>query len=119
MGRQRGEAVRIYMRSENVLTSKSEYNRCHLPRLTINQEDWQPKKDVTTETTAGATAPVDAWEGTSFSNELGEEAAAWRLGPATNNRKVEKRKKRRKKEDDALPAGKRKRRKIDRVVNWG
>ena len=37
-----------------------------MPRLTINQEDWQPKKkDVIPETTAGVAAPVDAWERTS------------------------------------------------------
>ena len=62
LSRQIGEAVRIDMRSGNVLNSKSEYNRCRLPRLTINQEDWQPKKkDVIPETTAGVAAPVDAW----------------------------------------------------------
>ena len=118
LSRQIGEAVRIDMRSENVLNSKSEYNRCRLPRLTINQEDWQ-KKDVTKETAAIDTAPVEAWEETSFSNELGEEAAAWRLMPASNTGKAEKRKKKSQKEDDVLPEGKRKRRKTEKVVNWG
>ena len=94
------------MRSKNVLNSKSEYNRCRLQRLTINQEDWQPKKDITTEATAGGTEPVEAWEGTAFSNELGEDAAAWRLGPGNKNRKVEKRRRKAEKEDNALQAGK-------------
>ena len=39
LSRHIGEAVRIDLRSGNVLNSKSEYNRCLLPRLTINQDD--------------------------------------------------------------------------------
>ena len=44
LSRQIGEGVRIDLRSGNVLNSKSEYNRCRLPRLTINQDDWQPRR---------------------------------------------------------------------------
>ena len=42
--RQVGEAVRIEMRGGNTLNSKTEYNRCRLPRLTIDQEVWQVMK---------------------------------------------------------------------------
>ena len=62
---------------------------------------------------------LEAWDETSFTSELGEAAAAWRLGPG-NSKKVEKRKKKIGNEDDALPTGKKtKRRKIDNAVNWG
>ena len=39
--RQVGEAVRIEMRGGNTLNSKTEYNRCRIPRLVIDQEVWQ------------------------------------------------------------------------------
>ena len=82
------------MRSGNGM---SEYNRCRLPRLTINQEDWQPKKkDDTPESLSRDTASVETWESTTFNNELGEAAAVWRLGPGS--KKAEKRKKK----DDKL-----------------
>ena len=61
-------------------------------------------------TAAIDTAPVEAWEETSFSNELGEETAAWRLMPASNTGKAEKSQK----EDDVLHDRKRKMRKIER-----
>ena len=41
MTRQIAEAVRIDLRGENVLNSKSEYSRCRIPRLVIDQEDWR------------------------------------------------------------------------------
>ena len=39
--------------------------------------------------------------------------------PASNTGKAEKRKKKSQKEDDVLPDRKRKKRKLDKVVNWG
>ena len=39
--RQVSDSVRIDLRGENVLNSKTEYSRCSLPRLTINKEDWK------------------------------------------------------------------------------
>ena len=42
--RQVSEAVRIDMRGQGVLNSKSEYSRCQLPRLTIDVEEWRRKK---------------------------------------------------------------------------
>ena len=44
MTRQIAEAVRIDLRGENVLNSKSEYSRCKIPRLVIDQEDWKTYK---------------------------------------------------------------------------
>ena len=40
MTRQIAEAVRIDLRGEHVLNSKSEYSRCRIPRLVIDQDDW-------------------------------------------------------------------------------
>ena len=44
LSRQLAEAVRIDLRGEGVLNSKAEYNRCKVPRLTINMEEWNGKK---------------------------------------------------------------------------
>ena len=38
------EAVRIDLRGENVLNSKSEYTRCRIPRLVIDQAEWSKHK---------------------------------------------------------------------------
>ena len=40
LSRQLSEAVRIQLRGEGVLNSKSEYSRSKLPRLTIEKEPW-------------------------------------------------------------------------------
>ena len=42
--RQVAEAVRIELRGENVLNSKSEYTRCRIPRLVIDQAEWRKNK---------------------------------------------------------------------------
>ena len=44
MTRQIAEAVIIDLRGEYVLNSKSEYSRCRIPRLVIDQEEWRIKK---------------------------------------------------------------------------
>ena len=71
-------------------------------RLTINQDDWQvKKKEDTPEITAGTSVPVDAWDVTPFVSELGEDAAAWKLG--TRKKKAAKRKKKEGKVEDNIP----------------
>ena len=42
--RQVSEAVRISMRGEGILNSKTEYSRCRIPRLTIDTEGWKKFK---------------------------------------------------------------------------
>ena len=46
--RQVSEAVRIELRGEHILNSRSEYSRCRIPRLVIDQEEWRKykKKEV-------------------------------------------------------------------------
>ena len=41
MSRQLSEAVRIELRGGSILNSKSEYNRCRVPRLRIDLEGWK------------------------------------------------------------------------------
>ena len=41
--RQLAEAVRIELRGEDILNSKSEFSRCRVPRLRIDMEGWQKK----------------------------------------------------------------------------
>ena len=43
LSRQLAEAVRIDLRGDGVLNSKAEYNRCRVPRLKINMEEWNGK----------------------------------------------------------------------------
>ena len=44
--RQIAESVRIDMRGGRVLNSKTEYSRCHLPRLMVEKPDWQLLKEI-------------------------------------------------------------------------
>ena len=43
--RQISEAVRIEQRGEQILNSKSEFNRCRVPRLKIDMEGWRAGKE--------------------------------------------------------------------------
>ena len=47
LSRQVKEAIRIRRRggASNILNSRSEYNRCHIPRLVVEQEDEDVKKE--------------------------------------------------------------------------
>ena len=46
LSRQLSEAVRIDLRGEGILNSKGEFNRCKVPRLTVDLEGWTKKKKV-------------------------------------------------------------------------
>ena len=46
LSRQLSEAVRIDLRGEGILNSKGEFNRCKVPRLTIDLEGWKKKKKL-------------------------------------------------------------------------
>ena len=67
MSRQLSEAIRIELRGDSVLNSKSEFNRCRIPRLTINQEQWQQKAGNEKSGTVKVTPDQDILEG-SFTN---------------------------------------------------
>ena len=44
MSRQLSEAVRIELRGSSILNSKSEFNRCRVPRLRVDLEGWKEEK---------------------------------------------------------------------------
>ena len=49
--RQLSEAVRIELRGEDILNSKSEFNRCKMPRLKIDLKGWRKEKEMGKATT--------------------------------------------------------------------
>ena len=62
LSRQVGEAVRIGRRGAgSLLNSKSEFNRCSIVRLTLEQEEYKAEEDQQSESMEGATE--DMWEG--------------------------------------------------------
>ena len=109
LSRQVAEAVRIELRGDEILNSKSEFNRCCLPRLTINRDDLLFRTEATT-VIANPIAkdnpegfPV---EGGSFQDELGD-SALWRIG---KHEKAVKRKKEKEIKTDNIPGGRKRER---------
>ena len=86
------EVVRTDLRGDEILNSKSEFNRCGLTRLTINRDDWLFKIETST-VIANPIAKDNpegfSAEGGSFQDELGD-SALWRIG---TQKKAVKRKK--------------------------
>ena len=122
LSRQVGEAVRIDLRGEDVLNSKAEFNRCRLPRLTINRDYWLFKNDPTPvianpkEGPDGVSGDFPEAGGT-FDDELGD-SALWNLG---NRKKASKRKKvNEEAKTGSIQEGREKKRaKLERLENWG
>ena len=48
LSRQLSESVRIDIRCGDIINSKSEYSRCRVPRLRIDQNEWKVDKDAQT-----------------------------------------------------------------------
>ena len=116
LSRQVAEAVRIELRGE-VLNSKSEFNRCKLPRLTINRDDWlfkQVPANIIANPNAEVLREEFPAEGGGFNDELGE-SALWNLGA---KKKATKRKKEKEVKADT-GTRKKKKVKLDRLENWG
>ena len=101
--RQISESVRIDLRGENVLNSKTEYSRCRLPRLTIDKEVWKTAKKEE-ERMLGE-------EGVSKELEQ-EEYMMLELRHREADRIAKKRK-------IGEGGGKKKRMKLDPLLNWG
>ena len=79
LSQQVGEAVRIDLRGEDVLNSKAEFNRCRLPRLTINKDDWlfqtEAKAEIANPEAKDEEQDVEfPVAGGSFQDELGDSA---------------------------------------------
>ena len=102
--RQISESVRIDLRGENVLNSKTEYSRCRIPRLTIDKEVWKTAKKEE-ERLLGCEEDVH--------KELEqEEYRILELGRREADRMSKKRK-------VYEQGGKKKRMKLDPLLNWG
>ena len=119
MTRQISEAVRIELRGEGVLNSRSEYSRCRLPRLVIDHEGWkkskqEEKKSLETgdgqEKEQKASPEEDRWEEWAY-NMLEDESDLERM-----RRKTGSRESKRKAEDYNKPA---KRKKMENLMDWG
>ena len=103
--RQIAEAVRIERRGMGVLNSKSEFSRCHLPRLTIDIEEWQTRRleGMKAAKQASMEREVDV---VTIMNEGGAVAKMVdkRKAPTGDDLKTDRRKKKRK---------------LDLLENWG
>ena len=113
MNLQIAEAVRIDLRGEQFLNSKSEYSRCRIPRLVIDQEDWRvfKKKEKDDLEPKQVERNVEL-------NINGEEEDV--LEEETEFEMVETRNKamnKRKVDEGDQPS--KKKRKYDTIVNWG
>ena len=113
MTRQIAEAVRIDLRGEHVLNSKSEYSRCRIPRLVIDQDDWRvykKKEKAELEPKAVETVLEINEEGEETTIVLEEEVE---FGMIEKESKIEKKRKSRVCEQPA-----KKRKKFENIMNW-
>jgi hypothetical protein len=105
LSRQIAESVRIDMRGDKVLNSKTEYSRCRIPRMTIDREEWKEKKK---QEVARMEDRVGDLEVELDLREIG--GAAWQLGGVRENAK---------RKNTAQPGRASKRKKMDKLVDWG
>ena len=117
MTRQISEAVRIELRGEGVLNSKSEYSRCRLPRLVIDHDGWKKSKQEEKKNLESGQGEEqkgnpgeDCWEEWA-SSLLEDESDLERM-----RRKTGSRESKRKAEDYNKPA---KRKKMEKLMDWG
>ena len=115
LSRQLSEAIRIELRGESVLNSKSEFNRCKIPRLTINLDEWKSRKEKEKEEEGRShraepgkeedhQEPSDQWEDDGWLLEAEES-----LSMMDMKRKM----------DNQPSKRKSKRLKLERLVCWG
>ena len=109
--RQVSEAVRIELRGEHILNSKSEFSRCKIPRLVIDQEEWRKykKKEVKELEPVIVQNVVEVDEnGLETAEMLDEEKELGQL---------ESKETKRKQKDGSKPPAKRKR--LENLIDWG
>ena len=98
LSRQLAEAVRIDLRGDNILNSKSEYSRCKVPRLTVDLEGWTNATKVVVQHQHGiaqgqdAPHPLHEEEVMEAEESLGERDTKRKLNDAPSNRKNKRRK---------------------------
>jgi hypothetical protein len=107
LSRQLSEAVRIELRGENILNSRSEFNRCRVPRLRINQEEWGLRRAVDKQT--GATVGMASIQEEEKATQEAKEAEESLADGSPIKRK----------KGNPQNGRKEKRRKLDKLVGWG
>ena len=112
--RQVAEAVRIDLRGENVLNSKSEYTRCRIPRLVIDQAEWSKHKLNEKAELEKGVEPVDI-----VTVENGETIVEVREEEITLEKQERRNKFQKRKVVDACDKPASKRRKFDKMTDWG
>ena len=123
--RQISEAVRIEQRGELILNSKSEFNRCRVPRLKIDMEGWKAGKErekqekIRKAKEAEPSQVGDEIDGTEWHDE--DDQIELELSEVeTQSRRMDNKRKRMeepKKQEERKK--KEKKRKFDKLVNWG
>jgi Uri superfamily endonuclease len=103
LSRQLSEAVRIDLRGENILNSKTEYSRCRVPRLTVDLEGWTTSKKV--EAAAKVMVPAQVQQEDELLAKEAEES-------------LEEREIKRKREETQVMGEKNKRRKLEKLTGW-
>ena len=108
--RQIAESVRIDRRGSGVLNSRTEYSRCRLPRLTIDRSEWElaemARKEIEDVTIRNEMEVINE------DDILGKEGGAiWSMGRSISHTG--------KRKEPGIEERKRKKRKLDVVVDWG
>jgi Uri superfamily endonuclease len=108
LSRQKSESVRIDLRGENVINSKTEYSRCRLPRLAIDKNEWRVAKDK-----ENKLLEEDSLDGKQDDKETRLEEE---LMSSWHNKRERSTLKRKMTESGASKA---KKKKLDPLVDWG
>ena len=111
LSRQLSEALKIELRVESILNSKSEFSRCRVPRLKEDLEGWMVKKAREKVSSSTVKKVSSQEEGKKFEQEEEETKEA-----EDTLEEVEKVKR---KPDDQGPKRKTKRRKLEKLIGWG
>ena len=119
LSRQLSEAVRIELRGETILNSKSEFNRCKVPRLKINMEEWKSKKEKEEESRKPqpeneVSNQEEATQPEQPSSQW--EEADWLLEAESSLSLLELKRKR---EKSPMKKQGNKKRKLEKLVSWG
>ena len=104
LSHQLSEAVKIDLRGENILNSKTEYSQCRVPCLTVGLEGWTNSKKV--EAAAKVMVPAQVQQDDEL---LAKEA----------DESLEEREIKRKREETPVMGKKNKKRKLEKLTGWG
>ena len=111
---QLSEAVRIELRGEDILNSKTEFNGCKVPRLKIDLEGWRKERDMGKATTNPPEGEMGDADLTGMMElEFDQEIS---LADMENSARRDDTKR---KADGSEKVRKAKKRKLEKLVNWG